>query len=155
MIVSSWHKLLLLLAFGLGAGKLPLMPGTFGTLVALPLYWLMQPLLAWQYLLLLGLMFMVGIYICQIAEKLTGIEDNPSIVWDEIVGYLLGMFLLPVGYMWVLVAFLLFRFFDIYKPWPIRIIDHKYQGGLGIMLDDVLAGVYTWFSCQLLAYLIH
>jgi phosphatidylglycerophosphatase A len=132
-----------LLAFGFGAGLIPKAPGTFGALVAIPIYLLLQPLWLVYYALIVLLTFLAGIWICQRTADDLGVHDYGGIVWDEIVGYLFGMAFAPPGWIWIVIGFLLFRLFDILKPWPIRWIDQTVEGGLGIMLDDILAGVFT------------
>jgi phosphatidylglycerophosphatase A len=141
-----------LLAFGFGSGLLPAAPGTWGTLAAVPCYLLMAPLSLPWYLFLLALAFLAGIWICGQASKDLGVHDHGGIVWDEIVGYLVAMALVPATLFWVLIGFVLFRFFDILKPWPIGYMDRKIGGGLGIMLDDLLAGVYALLVMYLMAY---
>jgi phosphatidylglycerophosphatase A len=132
-----------LLAFGFGSGLAPKAPGTLGTLVAVPLYLLLQglPLVVYLSLVLTG--FLAGIWICGRTSRDLGVHDHGGIVWDEIIGYLLTMALAPSGWEWVLLGFLLFRFFDILKPWPIRWFDQRVPGGFGIMFDDLLAGLYA------------
>ncbi len=132
-----------LLAFGFGSGLAPMAPGTLGTLVAVPLYLLLQglPLVVYLSLVLAG--FLAGIWICGRTSRDLGVHDHGGIVWDEIIGYLLTMTLAPGNWEWVLVGFLLFRFFDILKPWPIRWFDQRMPGGFGIMFDDLLAGLYA------------
>jgi len=136
----------ILLALGGGAGLSPRAPGTLGTLVAVPLYLLCLPLSRPLYGLLLVALFLLGIVICAQAARRLGVHDHPAIVWDEIVGYLATLFLLhplPPAHRgaWLLAAFVLFRLFDILKPWPIGWLDRRLRGGLGIMLDDLVAGV--------------
>ncbi|MEW8507970.1 MAG: phosphatidylglycerophosphatase A [Candidatus Thiodiazotropha sp.] len=132
-----------LLAFGFGTGMLPKAPGTYGTLVGIPLYLMLQPLPPALYLLLLALAFIAGLWICQRTAEDLGVHDHSGIVWDEIVGYLAAMAFAPPGWVWIVIGFLLFRLFDIFKPWPIRWIDHRVDGGMGIMLDDLIAGLYS------------
>jgi phosphatidylglycerophosphatase A len=132
-----------LLAFGFGSGLAPKAPGTFGTLVAVPLYLLLQGLSLPIYLGLVLVGFLLGIWICERTSRDLGVHDHGGIVWDEIIGYLLTMTLAPRGWVWILFGFLLFRFFDILKPWPIRWLDRRVPGGFGIMLDDLMAGVYA------------
>jgi phosphatidylglycerophosphatase A len=139
-------------AFGFGSGLAPKAPGTFGTLAAIPLFWLIQDL-SWPiYVALLVVAFVLGVYWCDRSSKALGVHDHGGIVWDEMVGYWLTMFLAPAGWMWMLTGFILFRFFDILKPWPIGVVDRRVHGGFGIMIDDVLAAVYAWMVLQLLAY---
>ena len=141
-----------LLAFGFGSGVLPVAPGTFGTLVAVPLYLLLAPLPLLSYLATLLVAFVAGVWLCEKTSQDLGVHDHGGIVWDEIVGYLITMTFAPQGWVWVLAGFVLFRIFDIFKPWPIRSIDRQVQGGFGIMLDDVLAGIYALLSLHLLSY---
>ncbi len=128
------------LALGFGAGLARRAPGTFGTLAAIPVYFLVQLLPLPGYALVTAIMALAGIAICGRAAHDLGVHDHPSIVWDEVVGYLITMFAAPPGWAWVVGGFVAFRFFDILKPWPIRVLDRRIGGGLGIMLDDVVAG---------------
>lgn len=139
-------------AFGFGSGLAPKAPGTFGTLAAVPIYWLIQDL-AWPiYGTWLIVTFALGIYWCERSSKQLGVHDHGGIVWDEFVGYWITMFLAPKSWLWMLVGFVLFRFFDILKPWPINWLDRKVDGGFGIMIDDVLAGVYAFTVLQACVY---
>lgn len=140
---SIWKDPLQLLACGLGTGAIPIAPGTFGTLLAVPLYWFMQPLSLVWYIGLTGLLFVVGIWLCGYTANKLGVHDHGGIVWDEVVGYLITMTFAPAGWEWIVLGFLLFRLFDILKPFPIRWLDQHVSGGFGIMVDDVLAGVYS------------
>lgn len=128
------------LALGFGSGLLPKAPGTFGTLAAIPLYLLLSPSSMSIYLAVVIVMSIAGIYICGKAAEDAGVHDHGAIVWDEIVGFLITMFLVPLSWQSVVVGFVLFRIFDIFKPWPISFIDKNVHGGLGIMLDDIIAG---------------
>ncbi|KUJ72953.1 phosphatidylglycerophosphatase A [Thiomicrospira sp. WB1] len=139
-----FRRLDLWLAFGLGSGLAPKAPGTWGTLVGtlifIPLL-LVSPILALM-VLLLGMA--VGSWLCQRAADWAGVHDHGGIVWDEFVGVWLALMALPEqSWTWWLAAFVGFRFFDIVKPWPIRWVDRHVHGGVGIMLDDVLAAVMT------------
>lgn len=151
------------LAFGFGAGLAPRAPGTFGTLVAVPLFLLMQYLPWPVYLALTLLLFVAGCWICGESARLLGVHDYGGIVFDEIVGFLLAA--APLVYQaptrlggWlggIAAAFVLFRLLDILKPWPIRVLDRRVHGGLGIMIDDVLAGLIAagllWGAIRLIA----
>jgi phosphatidylglycerophosphatase A len=139
------------LAFGLGSGAAPVAPGTFGTLAAVPLYLLLNQLPLIYYLLALILLFALGIWLCGRTAEDLGVHDHGGIVWDEFVGYWLTMLAAPPGWQWLLLGFLLFRFFDIVKPFPIGWLDRRVQGGLGIMLDDAVAGSFAWLCLQLIA----
>ena len=140
------------LALGFGSGLAPKAPGTFGTLAAVPLFLLMAPLSMNIYLSLLVIMSLAGIYICGKAAEDAGVPDHGAIVWDEIVGLLITMCLMPVTWQTLLVGFALFRFFDILKPWPISFIDKNCHGGFGIMLDDIVAGIAAWACMMLIFY---
>jgi phosphatidylglycerophosphatase A len=142
------------LALGFGSGLVPRAPGTAGTVVAIPVYLLLQPLALPYYAALVVLLALAGIAICGQTASRLGVHDHPGIVWDEIVGYLVTMAFAPPGWLWVALGFLLFRLFDILKPWPIRWCDRKVSGGLGIMLDDLLAGVISAALLQLLVMLL-
>lgn len=130
-------------ALGLGSGLAPKAPGTFGTLAAIPFVLLLQTLPWWGFALLVLLSFVLGVWLCEVTARNLGVHDHPGIVWDEFVGYWLTMLFAPAGWQWLLLGFILFRIFDIIKPWPIGWIDRRVSGGMGIMLDDVLAGIYA------------
>ncbi|MGV6807745.1 MAG: phosphatidylglycerophosphatase A family protein [bacterium] len=134
----------LLLAFGFGSGLSPKAPGTAGTIVAIPLYLLMTNLMPAAYLVVVLIGFLAGVWICGNASARLGVHDHGGIVWDEIVGFWITMVAIPCTWYWVLLGFVLFRLFDIWKPWPISLADKRVHGGLGIMLDDVLAGAISW-----------
>jgi len=138
------------LGLGFGTGLAPKAPGTFGTVAAIPIYWLMQGLSLTAYLVITLIAFIVGIWICQKSADWLGKDDPSAVVWDEIVGYLIAMIAAPTGWTWMLVGFVLFRLFDIRKPWPISWFDKNLHGGLGIMVDDVIAGVFTLLLIQVL-----
>jgi phosphatidylglycerophosphatase A len=141
-----------MLAFGMGAGCSPKAPGTMGTLLAVAIYLPLSQLPLAAYAGVLVVTILVGIWLCDKAARELGIHDHPGIVWDEIVGFLLTMLAAPPGWHWILVGFLLFRLFDIWKPWPIGWLDQRVSGGLGIMLDDLVAGVFAAFCLQALAF---
>lgn len=132
------------LAFGFGSGLSPVAPGTFGTLVAFPLYWALSGIMSKE--VFLGVVFafyVIGIYFCEKAGKFSGEADHSGIVWDEIVAMLLILVLVPQSFWSFSMAFVIFRFFDIIKPWPIYIFDQKFKNGFGVMFDDLLAAIYT------------
>jgi len=141
------------LGLGFGSGLAPKAPGTFGTLAAIPVFLLLQPLAIELYLLITVIAFFVGITICQQSADWLGKDDPSAVVWDEIVGYLVTMIAAPAGWVWVVIGFVLFRLFDILKPWPISIADRELHGGFGIMFDDVIAGVFAAIGLQLIHYL--
>ena len=140
------------LALGFGSGLAPKAPGTFGTIMAVPLYLLLQPLTTQSYIAVVILISLTGIYICDQSSKLMGVHDHPGIVWDEFAGYLITMIAVPFEWHWVLLGFILFRFFDIVKPQPIGWLDKSVKGGLGIMIDDVLAGIMAGICLHLIIW---
>jgi len=130
-------------AFGFGSGLSRYAPGTVGTLAVIPFAILLKSLpVAWFWFLLAGL-FLVGVHLCDISSRRLGQHDPGGIVWDEMVAYCLTVAFLPLSWPWWLAAFALFRFFDILKPWPIRLVEKRFGGGLGIMLDDIVAALYA------------
>ena len=129
------------LAFGFGSGLAKKAPGTCGTLAAVPLYLLIAQTGNLIYSLVTIVVTIVGIWICDKAAEKLGEHDFGGIVWDEIAGYLITLWWIPFSWQGVVLGFILFRFFDILKPWPIKIADRRVKGGFGIMLDDVLAGI--------------
>ncbi len=149
------------LATGLYLGKIPFMPGTFGTLLGLPLVWLMLRVSPIGYLLLAVLLIFFAALVCELHERLTKSHDPSEIVIDEVVGYVIAFTWLPNTWQSFAAAFVMFRVFDILKPFPIRTIDQRVKGGLGTVLDDVAAGlaanvilqiIYTktaWLGVQL------
>lgn len=144
------------MAFGFGSGLSPVVPGTCGTVVAGALYLLIAQLPLWLYGAITLISIPVGNYLCGYASKTLGVHDHKGIVWDEFTGFWITLFAVPCvteqGINWPLlaVAFVLFRFFDMVKPWPISVADKKIHGGFGIMLDDILAGVFAWVVLYLL-----
>ena len=140
-----------LISFGFGSGLSPKAPGTFGTLVAFPMYWFLAPRLSEAlFILLLIWMFAIGVWACDKTGKALGVDDYGALVFDEIVAFLLVLFFTPDGFIWQLLAFSLFRFFDIVKPEPIRHFDNTWHGGLGVMFDDILAAGYALLSLALI-----
>jgi phosphatidylglycerophosphatase A len=139
----DWRNPVHVLAFGLGAGAAPIAPGTAGTGVGLLLYAAVAGLPLAAYLAVLGAVIAVGIVVCGRTAADLGVHDHPGIVWDEIAGLLVALCGVPVGWGWAVAGFALFRLFDILKPWPIHWVDRRVGGGLGIMADDLLAGLYA------------
>lgn len=131
------------LAFGFGSGLSPIMPGTFGSLAAIPLIYFLSFLPIELYIFVCILSFVIGIKICSIATQDLGVHDHGAIVWDEIAGMMIVFVAVPIGIWTIVIGFLLFRLFDIVKPWPISVLDKKLDGGFGIMIDDVLAGLFA------------
>jgi len=131
------------LAFGFGSGLSRFAPGTMGTVAAVPFALLLKGLPFFMFWVVLAGLFAVGVWICDVSSARLGQHDPGGIVWDEMVAYWLTVAFLPVSLPWWVAAFVLFRFFDILKPWPIRLVENRFGGGLGIMLDDVVAALYA------------
>lgn len=134
-----------LIAFGFGSGLVPKAPGTAGTLLGLPLFWAIiriAPDLPNQIILLIAT-FVLGIWACGRTGRALGVADHGGMVWDEIVAFALVLLFTPAGVAWLVLAFALFRLFDILKPWPIRLADTRVKGGFGVMFDDLLAALYA------------
>ena len=149
-----WRNPVHLLALGLGSGYVPKLPGTAGTLVGVLFYYFMQPLDVIVYLVITIILFLAGIGLCGRTARDLGVPDHSAIVWDEIVGYLITMIMVPAGWPWMLAGFVLFRFFDIAKPWPISWVDKRLKDGFGIMLDDAIAGIYGLITLQIVVYML-
>jgi len=143
------------LSFGFGSGLFPIAPGTMGTLIAIPIFLLIAAFTPLLYLIFVIFVFFIGCWSSGYTAKALGVHDHSGIVIDEIVGYLITMFLVPITWYWVILGFLFFRLFDIWKPWPISIIDKQVKGGLGIMLDDVLAGVFGLLSLHIVIWSVN
>lgn len=143
-----------LLAFGFGSGLAKKAPGTAGTLMAVPIYYGLFGLGANVYLVSLVVISLLGIWICGKTADDIGIHDHGGIVWDEIAGYLLTMLWVPLTWMNIVLGFVLFRLFDILKPWPINLLDRHVKGGFGIMVDDILAGLMAALCLYLINNLI-
>jgi len=141
-------------SLGFGSGLFPAAPGTAGSLVALPLAWALAPLSLVMQLLIIASLFVIGCYICAITSRNLGVIDHGSIVWDEIVAMMMVLAFTPFSWVWWLVAFLLFRLFDIWKPYPIKQFDAKLKNGFGVMFDDLLAGIYALLFLQILLWTI-
>lgn len=141
-------------ALGFGSGLAKKAPGTFGTLVGFPLFWLIANLPTLIQLVIIAALFVVGIYFCDATSKALGVSDHGSIVWDEIVAMMLVLVFTPDDSAWWLLAFMLFRIFDIWKPSPIRQCDASIKGGLGVMLDDILAAIYAIIYVKGIAWMM-
>ncbi|MFP2306722.1 phosphatidylglycerophosphatase A [Citrobacter braakii] len=137
---NPWH----LLATGFGSGLSPIVPGTMGSLAAIP-FWYLMTFLPWQlYSLVVMLSICIGVYLCHQTAKDMGVHDHGSIVWDEFVGMWITLMALPNhDWQWVAAGFVIFRILDMWKPWPIRWFDRNVHGGTGIMIDDIVAGILS------------
>lgn len=151
----SWtDRFIVFCGVGFGSGLLPKAPGTFGSAFALLFIPLWLAIGLSSTILAIILMSLIGIYICGHTAKVMGVHDDGRIVWDEFAGqsitFLPLLYLNEMSWMWALVGFALFRLFDVWKPWPIRMIDRQIDGGFGIMLDDIIAGL--WAALCILLY---
>ena len=146
-------KLIMLLATGFGLGRLPKAPGTWGTLAAFPVHWAIMDLPLELYALSLAAIIGLAVLISGMAEKIIDRPDPGMVVIDEVAGMLIALIAVPATPLAWLLAFVFFRFFDILKPFPIRLIDQRCHGGLGIVMDDLLAGLYALGCIHLLLYL--
>jgi len=149
---AIWQNPLYFIAFGFGSGALPFAPGTWGTLMAIPFYLVLQSLPLGIYTIVTVAVIIGSIWLCDKITREIKVHDHPGMCLDEIVGFLVTMIDAPYGFKWIVIGFLLFRLFDIWKPQPIRYIDEKVGGGLGIILDDVVAGIFACAVLHLLAW---
>jgi phosphatidylglycerophosphatase A len=136
-----------LIAYGFGAGLSPWAPGTVGTLLAVPLYALLSMLPTTLYVVIVAALIAAAVWACGAAARELGEGDPSAVVGDEVVGFLVAMIAAPAGLIWIIAGFLLFRLLDITKPWPISAAQ-RLPGGLGIVLDDVVAGAMTFIVLQ-------
>ena len=148
------HTLILIIATGCYSGYLPIAPGTWGSLVGLLLVFLLHNLSLTVYLAIVASLFLVGSFAAGEAEKILDNRDPGAVVIDEIVGMLIAMVAVPLTPLTMMLGFILFRIFDILKPFPVNIFDQRFHGGLGIMLDDVIAGIYSLIVLQLILFLV-
>ena len=143
-----------LLALGFGSGLAPVAPGTFGSLVGAAAVLLVHPLPLMAELAAIAVAFVAGIWICGESARRLGVHDHPGIVWDEITGMLITMILAPEGWIWLAAGFVLFRFFDILKPWPVGALERGIPGAFGVMVDDLVAGVMALALLQLTLWVL-
>lgn len=139
-------------AVGLGSGLSPVAPGTAGTLLAVPLVYFLQSQTLIIYTLVTLFVLLTGPWICGYAANKLDAPDHSGIVYDELAGFLITMFMVPANWVLLFIGFILFRFFDAVKPWPISWLDKNVHGGMGIMLDDVLAGLVSLLCLQMIRY---
>jgi len=140
------------IATALGAGLSPIGPGTAGSLVALlPWWFLLRGLPTAWYFAVVAAGFLLGVWACGVCDRRLGLHDQGALVWDEVIGMWITLLAAPREWWWMLIGFALFRLFDIWKPWPVRLADRRVHGGFGVMLDDVAAGVYALAALQLIA----
>lgn len=139
-------------SFGFGTGLSPIAPGTMGTIIAIPIFLLLSTQPTLFYLIFVTIAFLIGCWTSAYTATALKVHDHPGIVIDEIIGYLITMVFVPVTWYWVILGFVFFRIFDIWKPWPISLIDQHVEGGLGIMLDDVFAGILGLLSLHIVIW---
>lgn len=139
--------------FGFGIGTIPFAPGTFGTLLAIPFYLLVSPLPIWWYITFVIAFIIFSSYASDRVSKEIHEHDHPGMCIDEFAGFFVTMIGAPSGWAWVALGFILFRLFDIWKPWPIRLIDEQVHGGFGMILDDVVAGIFAMLVIQLIHFI--
>lgn len=151
---SIWQKPLHFIAFGFGSGAMPFAPGTFGTLLAIPFYLALQHFPNGIYLAATLLIMLGSMWLCDKVSREIGVHDHQGMCIDEFVGFLVTMYAAPHGFKWIVIGFLLFRLFDIWKPQPIRYIDEKFTGGIGMILDDVVAGIFSCLVIHILHWMI-
>ncbi|MCY4178501.1 MAG: phosphatidylglycerophosphatase A [Endozoicomonadaceae bacterium] len=142
-------------ACGFGSGLIPVAPGTWGTVVGMLLWWGLSILPWLVYCIVLLVTIFTGAWLCGKTAKDLQVHDHPAIVWDEFCGYWLTMLFVPRSFFWALYGFILFRIFDIWKPFPIRYIDKHMAGGWGIMTDDLIAGLFSVVLLQLTRLIIN
>ncbi|MGZ3493923.1 MAG: phosphatidylglycerophosphatase A family protein [Thermodesulfobacteriota bacterium] len=141
---------ILILATGFGVGYSPVAPGTLGTLIAIPIYYFLSNISSPTYEITLIGFFFLSVWISEGAEIFLGKKDDQRIVIDEIMGFLVTMLWVPKAAIFMVIGFFLFRFFDILKPFPICRLEKKLKGGYGVVLDDVMAGVYSNIVLQII-----
>jgi len=144
-----WSDPRYFIGYGFGTGLLPKMPGTWGTLIAIPAYLLLAK---FHFTLYLLFVLLFGLYAASLSEALSkeiGLHDDPGMNIDEVVGYLITMMAAPFSWWAIVLGFGYFRLFDILKPWPISWVDQNVKGGFGMILDDVIAGVAAMLSLKL------
>jgi phosphatidylglycerophosphatase A len=144
------------IALGFGSGLAPKAPGTFGTLASVALYWLLALVLPPLAIAFLAIpLFFLGVWACDVTGRHLGVQDHGAMVWDEIVAFLPLAALASAAWWLQLVAFLLFRLFDIWKPYPIRLVERNVKGGLGVMVDDLIAAAYAYVIFILFIVVMH
>lgn len=149
--ISALKDPIVFIGLGFGSGLSPYAPGTAGTLAAVPIYILMSFLSLETYILITAVITGLGVWICSYISKKLNVHDHPAIVIDEFAGFFVTMMFAPKGWIWVFVGFAVFRFFDAVKPWPISWLDKNVKGGVGIMLDDIVAGIASLLTLLLLS----
>lgn len=148
---AVWRNPIYFFAFGLGSGAAPFAPGTFGTLAAIPCYLLLRHLSLPAYLIFVICFIIFSSWISERVSREIHEHDHPGMCIDEFAGFFVTMINAPMGWSWILLGFILFRLFDIWKPWPIRWLDRQVHGGFGMVLDDIVAGLFSFIIIQIAA----
>lgn len=151
---NVWTDPWYFIGFGLGSGAMPIAPGTFGTLFAIPIYLMLSHLPLSYYLTVVAFLFLFSIWLCEKLSREIRVHDHPGMCIDEFIGYFITMIAAPPGWIWIVIGFVLFRIFDILKPFPISWIDKNIHGGVGMILDDAVAGLVSFIVIQFLAFLL-
>lgn len=147
-----WQDPLYFIAFGFGSGAIPFAPGTFGTLFAIPFYLVLETMPQTAYLVFVILFAAASSWICDRISRDIHSHDHPGMCIDEFAGFFVTMIHAPHGVSWTILGFLLFRLFDIWKPWPINILDQKVHGGFGMVVDDIVAGLFAFAVIQVFSF---
>lgn len=150
-----WRKPLVFIASGFGLGLMPLTPGSFASLGGLVIYFFIRHWPWWAYLLVFFFITWVAIVLSGRLSKAYQLHDPTVICLDEFSGMLITLFLVPVSWPYILAGFILFRLFDIWKPWIIGIVDKKMDSGFGMVLDDIIAGIFAWVVLQIVCITLH
>jgi phosphatidylglycerophosphatase A len=151
---TIWQKPSHFIAFGFGSGAMPIAPGTFGTLMTIPFYLAIRSFPTSIYVLIVILVALASMWLCERVSKEINVDDHQGMCLDEFAGYLVTMIGAPHGVIWIVLGFILFRVFDIWKPWPVNYVDTHVHGGIGMILDDVLAGIYSLIVLKILTWII-
>lgn len=151
---AVWQNPWYFIAFGLGSGTMPFAPGTFGTLFAIPFYLLLSKLPLLGYLTFVIVFIIFSSWLCDKLSREIHVHDHPGMCIDEFAGFFVTMINAPQGFIWVLIGFILFRLFDIWKPWPIRYYDQNLHGGFGMVFDDVIAGFFSMLVIQIIGFIL-
>lgn len=151
---TIWTNPIHFIGCGFGVGAIPIMPGTFGTALAIPIYFILIHFSWLTYAIVTLFLILIGVGLCGRINRDFGTEDHSAAVWDEVATFLIVLFLVPPVWYYILIGFILFRLFDILKPGPIGWVDRHIHGGVGVMLDDVLAAVVSWIILQIIIWFI-
>jgi phosphatidylglycerophosphatase A len=151
---TVWQKPSHFIAFGFGSGTIPIAPGTFGTLTAVPFYLALRTFPTSVYVMCVIVIMLGSMWLCQRVSDEINVADHQGMCLDEFVGFFVAMIGAPHGFFWIALGFILFRIFDIWKPWPIDYVDSHMHGGIGMILDDVCAGIYSLIIMKILTWII-